>query len=250
MPEGPEVKVLVRCLNELLKGRNISSFRCNLLSREEENKFPGKLIHKVTCHGKAIYFHIGDFVMYNSLAMTGGWIKDPEFEPIARIETECGVVVGFRDQRKFGKIKILPQQPGGGLDPFSDDWALENFTTLINKHPRKNICAFLLDQHILAGVGNYLKAEILYQCQISPKRKVSTLSLKEILSLYEEIKNIMGRSYQMGGFSMRDYFHLDGSKGEFNPLIYGRTKCPRGFDIIQEKTPDGRITHWCPQVQI
>ena len=102
-----------------------------------------------------------------------------------------------------------------------------------------------MDQQVLSGVGNYLKAEILYAAHIAPTRKVGTLSSEEVLQLLSALRTIPRAALAAKGMTLRDYSSPDGDAGgyQFALKVYGKKGASR------LKTPDGRITYWDPKMQ-
>lgn len=118
------------------------------------------------------------------------------------------------------------------------------------------ICKFMMNQKIFAGIGNYLKAEILFAARISPHRLIKTLTNEELLELLSYTLQIMLESYLLGAATLSDFRDLYGEKGQFKCKVYG--KFTRGekvivdkkrYDPIVEPTTDTRKTHWCPELQ-
>ena len=104
----------------------------------------------------------------------------------------------------------------------------------------------MMDQEVISGCGNYIKAEVLYYAGISPLRKISELSEREVELLYEGLIVIPRISYNYKGLSIRDYSDGYGRKGYFGDKlkVYGKKNLKR------TKTPDGRITYWDPKKQV
>ena len=102
-----------------------------------------------------------------------------------------------------------------------------------------------MDQQVLSGIGNYLKAEILYAAHIAPTRKVSSLSSAEALQLLSAIRTLPREALASKGMTLRDYASPLGDDGgyQFALKVYGKKGATR------LKTPDGRITYWDPSTQ-
>ena len=109
-----------------------------------------------------------------------------------------------------------------------------------------------MNQKLFCGVGNYLKAEILYACKISPHRKVENLNDIDMQNIYKYTKEISKNSFENGGASVRDYSNLDDKDGEYTSMlkVYGQKKDPLGNTVKREQTSDKRTTHWVPEIQI
>lgn len=262
MPEGPEVRITTEHLSQTLTNKIITDwFLC-----EEGTVFPGYnemhkelplIVEEVMCKGKTIFMSLHNehkrFYVVHSLRMTGRWQEKEDDHCRCFIEYNDTNRIYLRDPRRMATIKFLTDEDlynheidRLGPDIFSDNFSLPLFKSIWAKYKDRNITSFLMDQSLLAGIGNYLKAEILYYAGISPLRKIGSLTDREIDKLYEGIKIIPRLSYNSNGMTAKDYLSPDGSKGDFvsQLKIYGKSFAKK------TKTPDGRITHWCPNRQI
>lgn len=269
MPEGPEVTLVADDLHQLIKNKKLLSI--NILSNSKYEKkapdnyqqFIDKLplkVEAVNNKGKLIYFQFEkNNYMINHLVMTGFWSE--KNEKYASLEF-CfdSKTIYFCDARKFGFVEFLDSKRDLdiklsqlGPDFLNDkDFSLSLFTQILRRKNKSNISTVLMNQKIISGIGNYLKAEILYAAKISPHRTISSLSEEDIKEIYQKGRKIIKESYKLGGTSRKDYVHLDGSKGNFQSFlkVYGHKKDPAGRDIKREKTKDNRSTYWVPEVQI
>ena len=108
-----------------------------------------------------------------------------------------------------------------------------------------------MDQSVVSGVGNYVKAEGLYLSKISPHRVVESLSDRELHNLNVAIRSVPVNSFESGGATIKSYTDFFGNVGAATQrfAVYGQETDPEGRQIIKEKTRDGRTTHWVPDVQ-
>jgi len=164
----------------------------------------------------------------------------------------------FNDIRHFGTIKFIKgtqrhEKKLLTLGPciLSSGLTLKTFKERLLKHCDKRIAEVLLDQSVVSGIGNYLRAEILYASKIDPWRKIESLKEEEIFNLSANILSISKRSYDSQGASISTYKNVDGLKGttQFNFKVYSKKTDPLGNRIIQEVDLNGRMVHWCPAVQ-
>jgi formamidopyrimidine-DNA glycosylase len=127
----------------------------------------------------------------------------------------------------------------------------EIFAKRLLKKPSATIAEALMNQGGVSGVGNYIKAECLYRARISPWRKVSDITSGEYVNLCEATLNVARESYQSQGASIYTYTNPDEHKGsmQFNFCAYAQSTCPKGHDIRNEETPEGRTSWWCPACQ-
>jgi DNA-formamidopyrimidine glycosylase len=169
-----------------------------------------------------------------------------------------GMSIFFTDVRNFGTLKIVKGREklrkklkSIGPDFLQDGFGPERFYSLLKKYPNKTISEFLMNQKIVSGIGNYLKAECLYDAKISPHRLCRHISTKESDKLFHACRSIIRRSYETGGATIKNYRKPDGKKGLYSQrfAVYNQKMAPCGNEVIKEKTLDKRTTHWVPSVQ-
>ena len=265
MPESAEVKLTTEYLKSKLENKVITEWV--FPSGQYENKPPDGfdefeanlplIVENVQCNGKFIYFTLfneeGYFYIMHSLRMTGRW-QDYE-DKYCRWYIELGNkdVLWFRNPRCFATLEFTPHHSELqkaldklGPDILTEEFSLDVWKDLVKKHKNKNITSFLMNQSIISGIGNYIKAEALYYAKISPHRKTGSISDTESERLFEGIRIIPRVAYNKNGLSIKDYASSDGSKGTYGQdlKIYGKS----GAD--KDKTPDGRVTYWDSDVQV
>jgi formamidopyrimidine-DNA glycosylase len=130
------------------------------------------------------------------------------------------------------------------------DHAIDLWVTTLQQPKLANttICEFLLDQKYFSGIGNYLRAEILYYAQINPYRPPPSLTLDESVKLFNMALFIINKSFNEGGHTSSDFFDLDGAPGQFACVVYEQKSDPNGYPILRE-TIDKRSIFYCPSVQ-
>lgn len=109
-----------------------------------------------------------------------------------------------------------------------------------------------MDQKVISGCGNYIKAEVLYRARLSPHRTVASLSTNDFAVLRQEIIAVMNESYHAKGATIKTYTTTDGDQGhaQFLFRVYGKSVDALGNTVVKEETLDGRTTHWVPNIQI
>lgn len=164
----------------------------------------------------------------------------------------------FNDIRHFGTLKFVNSTAAHtkklatlGPDVLRDPLTTLEFATRLNKRMNRTIAEALMDQSVVSGVGNYVKAEALYLAELSPHRVVSHLLLDEIERLRQQVVNVVKASYATGGATFSTYKNPDGSRGEAQQrfVVYGNKTDPMGNPVVREETLDGRTTHWVPAIQ-
>jgi formamidopyrimidine-DNA glycosylase len=283
MPEGPEVTIIAKGLNHLLKGKQIVSWEINTKSRYHKKApdgFPefnnelasidGLKVKEVSNKGKFIYWTFNNgTVLFQTLGMSGGWFHHNKGNSGIVITYLSGKQIQklyYDDQRRFGTLKFFvdPQQAKLelekklrtiGPDMLNDTkFTKTEFITRMRKKTlqHKNITRVITDQKVISGIGNYLKAESLYTARINPHKEVGSITNDELGSLFKAMKSKIVGSYKVGGASIRHYSDIDDIKGtyEFNMEVYGRKKDPHGRVVIAEKIAgDSQNTYWCPDYQ-
>ena len=264
MPESAEVKLTAEYLHSKLYNRIIKEWVFtggqyeinNPDGFEEFEEMMPFLVESVKCKGKLIYITLynqeGYFYILHSLRMTGRWQEYEDKYCRWIIELNNGSKLWFRNPRCLATLMFTSDKKvfQSEIDKLGPDILTKNlnvkaWSTLIFKHANKNITSFLMNQNIISGVGNYIKAEALYYSKISPLRKVGSLSTEESDKLFEAIRIIPRIAYCKRGLSLKDFADKDGKKGEYESelKIYGKPKARR------TKTADGRTTYWDPNVQ-
>lgn len=266
MPESAEVRLTTEFLDSVLRSKIISEW--NFVGGkytdnppEGYSQFDNALplvVQSVQCKGKFIYFTLQcsdgkHYYILHSLMMTGRWQREYDHDYSKwYVELEDGETLWFRNPRSLATlvftddVTVLNEKLESlGPDILREEFTLPVFKELAKKYSKRNITSFLMDQSVISGCGNYIKAEALYYAQVSPLRKISDLSEREIEKLYQGLRIIPIVSYNHGGVSMRDYADQDGKKGSYGSQlkVYGNR------DMKITKTPDGRTTYWDPSVQ-
>ena len=168
----------------------------------------------------------------------------------------------YIDVRSFGQMwwikeglspnKLIKGLGSLGPEPFSRDFDAKYLKKIISKKT-KSIKAILLDQTIVAGIGNIYADESLYLAGISPFRQAKTLKKNELIRLRESIVEVLIKSIGAGGTTFSDFRDLEGENGYFGlqTNVYRRTgkECRKCNNLIERQKISGRSTHWCPQCQ-
>jgi len=168
----------------------------------------------------------------------------------------------YIDVRSFGQMwwiknglspnKIIKGLGSLGPEPFSNEFDTKYLKKVISKKT-KSIKAILLDQTIVAGIGNIYADESLYLAGISPFREARTIKKNELIKLKESIVTVLKKSIGSGGTTFSDFRDLEGENGNFGlqTNVYRRTgkECHKCRNLIERKKITGRSTHWCPKCQ-
>ena len=166
--------------------------------------------------------------------------------------------LAFSDMRKFAKVILFETNKRDahldlialGPEPL-ENLSFETFTNQLKTKSHGKIKTVLMDQTVIAGIGNIYSDEILWETRIHPERKVSSLKENEVKNIWKVIPDILSKSIKMGGDSMSDYRNIYGEKGGFqnSHKVYRRTKekCMKRdcSGVIERKVIGGRSSHFC-----
>lgn len=167
----------------------------------------------------------------------------------------------FNDQRKFGWMRLLPTLELPEIDflkkigpePLEDDFTVNDFIKRL--HIRKNsvVKAVLLDQEVLAGVGNIYADESLFMAKIHPLTPVTKISRTKLVALYTDLRQVLHTAIESGGSTDKNYVNAEGEKGSYLTFaqVFRREgqPCPRCGTTIEKLKVAGRGTHICPRCQ-
>lgn len=167
----------------------------------------------------------------------------------------------FNDQRKFGWVKLMPTLEVPNIDfmkkvgpePLEADFTWQEFAARFKRRAKTSIKAALLDQTVIAGVGNIYADESLWGAKIHPQRLVNSIPPKEFERLYTELRAVMNLAIEKGGSTDKNYVNAEGKRGSY--LSFARVfrregkPCPRCGTIIIKFKAAGRGTHICPHCQ-
>jgi formamidopyrimidine-DNA glycosylase len=281
MPELPEVETIARGVDARVRGDRIVEVWFG--SHREPFKTPAarqlkqladRRIESVHRTGKHIVVELGAQTTQGAaaprgeiaaqwivhLGMTGRLLVTTPDAPVAkhthaRLGLESGRELRFVDPRRFGRLEFRDLAKGNGFagpgaEPLTINGA--DFAELF--HGRKlAIKAALLNQTLLAGVGNIYADESLFRAGIRPRRRAGRLTRQELKRLREALKEVLEHAIRLGGSSVSDYVDAEGAKGFFQleHYVYQRTgqACRNCGGEIKRIVVAGRSTHYCPECQ-
>lgn len=174
---------------------------------------------------------------------------------------KSGRTLEFSDLRKFGKIVLddtdkinnLKEIKSLGIDAMSVGFTFKKFQEILNKKPKAKIGILLMDQNIIAGIGNIYRSEILFEAGILPARSVEKINNSERRKLLNSIKKVLKKAIKYRGTSDSDYRDTSGAPGNFQKItkVYQREKqkCEKCGTIITRKTLGQRSVFYCSKCQ-
>ena len=268
MPELPEVETTVRGLAKVLDGRRI--LRIEMRRGDLRRPFPDDLGQRLTgarvtglgqqAKYKIINTDRGDTMVFH-LGMSGHWRVDPDElgkHDHLVVHTDEGRRVALNDARRFGSVDLvrsdqLQQWPAIralGPEPTGEvtgAWLRQRFAG--RSAPVK---AMLMDQRIIAGLGNIYACEALFRARIDPRKAAGKLSRGKLDALAEAIPEVLGEAIAAGGSTLRDFVSPDGELGYFAKdfAVYGRDGQPCACGgTVKRIVQGGRSTFFCPRCQ-
>jgi formamidopyrimidine-DNA glycosylase len=269
MPELPEVETTVAGLRAVLDGEIIvraEPRRADLrwpIPVDLRQRLTGARVTELGRRAKYGLIHTDrDDVLIFHLGMSGRWRVDPaEIEKHDHfiLETGAGRVVALNDHRRFGSLDIVRSDEldafrhfvAMGPEPLSDDFDAKALQAAI-KGRAAPIKAMLLNQSIVAGLGNIYVCEALHMAGISPTLAAGRLTRPRIERLVIAIKEVLAAAIKVGGSTLRDFAAPDGELGYFAKdwLVYGREgeACHCGA-TVQRRVDSGRSTFYCAKCQ-
>jgi len=269
MPELPEVETTVRGLTPVLEGARLTLVETR--RPDLRRPFPQDLRQRltgarVTGLGRRAKYGLidterGDTMIFH-LGMSGRWRVDPgELLPHDHLilETDAGRRLALNDARRFGSVDLVPTESldtypaftAMGPEPLGEDLTAAYLVRVLEGRIAP-IKAMLLDQRIVAGLGNIYVCEALFLAGISPKRAAGQISRAKLTKLVAAIRAVLLAAIEAGGSTLRDYARPDGELGYFSKqfAVYGREgePCSCGGTVLRY-ADGGRSTFWCPTCQ-
>lgn len=287
MPELPEVETVRIGLQAFLPGREIAAVGHDWdksfpnASADAERFLVGARVVKVARRAKVLLIELSSkYSLVIHLKMTGQLVFRSEGERFGAGHPNDSLVgelpdrstrvtftftdgsrLFFNDQRKFGWIRLLPTAEVPQIDffqkvgpePLAADFTWQQMRERLQRRANSGIKAVLLDQTVIAGVGNIYADESLWGAKIHPSTLVKNLSDAQIRKLYEALTAVLKLSIEKGGSTDKNYVNAEGKRGSYltfaNVFRREGKPCPRcGHEIIKLKVA-GRGTHICPYCQ-
>ncbi len=258
MPELPEVETIVRQLRDVVQGKSIKAVK--ILDKKVVDvriaALPPSTIQRITRRGKYLLFHLdNNNVLLTHLRMSGHFQygKEPSRYTAAVFHFQDGTLLTFNEIRRFGRMKAVKEKQLpkilSPLGPEPLECSYTVFKQRLEKKTKSNLKTTLMDQRVLAGLGNIYAQETLYRAGINPQRTVGTLQEGERKKLYHSIQSILRRAIRQGGTTIENYTSLEGA-GRFQRFlaVYEKEQCPKKHSVQKMKI-GGRGTYWCQKCQ-
>lgn len=269
MPELPEVETTVRGLARFLEGERIARVQIN--RPDLRRPFPPDLVQtltgaRVTTLGRRAKYGLvhtdRDQTMVFHLGMSGRWRIEPEQadkHDHLVLETGSGHVLALNDARRFGSVDLVATDALELWGPFAQLGPEPLGPCLTPEHLQQAfggriapVKQLLLDQTIVAGLGNIYVCEALFRSGIRPDKEAGRIALTALARLVPAIREVLSESIVAGGSTIRDYAQPSGELGYFAASwrVYGREGQPCGCGApVLRFTQGGRSTFWCRKCQ-
>ena len=271
MPEMPEVETVRRTLTPLAVGKTIKRVDVwydkvivgDVKSFQQQLK--GKTIKKIDRYGKYLLFRLGDLTIVSHLRMEGKYrlitadAPREKHEHLQFIFTD-GSALRYDDVRKFGRLQLVETGTERivtgikhlGPEALSPEFTEDYFAKAL-KNKTKKIKNLLLDQTVVAGLGNIYVDEVLWQAKINPVAESKDLTKQQVQDLYEAINSTIKEAIKLGGTTVHSFLNAEGQAGGYQDRleVYGRAgeDCLRcGGKLVKIKV-NGRGTTYCPNCQ-
>lgn len=272
MPELPEVETIKRTLINWCKGKTIKDVEIkyekvleNIDFKDFKRKIINQKINDIERFGKYLFFILDDYVLISHLRMEGKYfyLNEEEFDEyinkhkIISFKLDDKILV-YHDVRKFGKMKLVSKDnymseasiKKLAKEPFNI--SVEELYKNIFKCTR-TIKQSLLDQSVIAGLGNIYVDEVLYDACIDPRRTSKSITRDECKRIIESAIKILNLAIEFKGSTISSYHFNNNESGNFQSLhkVYGKNgqKCSRCGRVIEKIIIGGRGTHYCPNCQ-
>ena len=287
MPELPEVETVRIGLSALLPGRviasethdfpkgfpnsdnDVASFLVGAKVTEVRRRAKVLIIDLSSEYSLVIHLKMTGQLVYRSksAAFGAGHPNDsligelPDKSTRVTLTFTDGSKLFFNDQRKFGWMRLLPTVEVEQLDffkkvgpePLADSFTAKDFIARLQRRKNSGIKAVLLDQTVVAGIGNIYADESLWGAKLHPETKVADISTSKLTILFTELQAVLRLSIEKGGSTDRNYVTAEGKRGSY--LSFARAfrregqPCPRCGTTIIKLRVAGRGTHICPHCQ-
>lgn len=273
MPELPEVETIRKTLEKFVINKKITDITVNWAKiiklpddiEHFKSLLIGETIREIDRKGKFLLFYLDNYVLVSHLRMEGKYRVVSSEEPIDKhthviFHFSDGREMRYNDVRKFGTMHVFQigtefaTKPLDHLapDPFQETYSVEYVAERLKKTSRV-IKAALLDQTIIAGLGNIYVDEVLFLSKIHPEKRSNTLTNKEIKTISDHAFIVLEKAVAQGGTTIRSYVDGAGEMGMFQQslYVYGQeTKdCQHCGREIEKLKVAGRGTHICPTCQ-
>ena len=270
MPENPEVITVARSLEPSIIHKKITGCNVywdNIIASPSVSRFKeeiiGEVISSISTRGKFLVLTLTHYSLLIHLRMEGKFVFRDVGSVLGKhehVELILDDAISFRyhDVRKFGKMYLIPKKETFLVKPlvelgveFDDKKLTPGYLIQAFSHKKLPIKTVLLDQSIIAGIGNIYDDEILFLSGIHPLQEACTLSIDDCLKIIENTRVVLSHAIQLGGTTIRSFTSSEGVHGLFQNelLIHGKDICFKCGNCVVKEQIHGRGTYYCPNCQ-
>ncbi|MDP9150104.1 MAG: bifunctional DNA-formamidopyrimidine glycosylase/DNA-(apurinic or apyrimidinic site) lyase [Myxococcota bacterium] len=252
MPELPEVEITRRNLRRWLAGGTVT--------RSFDRRLVGRRVVGVGRRGKWLRIELDGRLLFSHLGMTGKWLKRGTGEPRlrwerARLDVTDGMEAWstrFVDLRRFGQLIVACEDIEAwtslGPDPLLDGLDASGLARALGRR-RRAIKEALMDQSIVAGIGNIMATEALWRARVDPRARTDALSGSQLRAVARAVTATIERSLKAGAKAEMEYVHDAGARNPFRIYRRAGQRCPRCGAVLLRVVIAGRGTAYCPSCQ-
>jgi formamidopyrimidine-DNA glycosylase len=270
VPELPEVETTRRGIRSALRGRHITG----MVLREPRLRWPvdprlvtglpGQQVRDVRRRAKYLLIELEHGTLIAHLGMSGSLRVLPPATPLLAHDhydllLDSGRCLRFNDPRRFGSLLWVTGDPGAhpllvnlGPEPLEREFDA-NYLATRARGRKVSVKQFLMDQHVVVGVGNIYASEALFRAGINPRKAAGRVPRAKLEALVGAVRDVLGEAIRQGGTTLRDYVSAEGTPGYFRQKLYVYERagepCRRCGTPVRQLVQGQRSTYFCPACQ-
>jgi len=267
MPELPEVETVKETLKKQVLNKTIKDVIVNydkMIENKTKEEFINLLknqtIIDIKRRGKWLLFELNDYYLLSHLRMEGKYYIKNKDDEVTRHQHVIfrfdDFELRYNDTRKFGRMYLFTKEEVYNRKPLNElgkePWDLDvNYLKEKLKTKKLPIKTVLLDQSIIAGIGNIYDDEILFLSKLNPYKKANELKDKDLENIITYTKITLEKAIKLGGSTIKSYTYSEGVHGRFQNelLVHTKLNCPECGSVLAKEKIGGRTTYYCPNCQ-
>jgi len=267
MPELPEVETVKETLKKQVLNKTIKDVIVNydkMIENKSKEEFinlvKNQTIIDIKRRGKWLLFELNDYYLLSHLRMEGKYYIKNKDDEVTRHQHVIfkfdDFELRYNDTRKFGRMYLFTKEEVYNRKPLNElgkePWDLDvNYLKEKLKTKKLPIKTVLLDQSIIAGIGNIYDDEILFLSKLNPYKKANELKDKDIENIITYTKITLEKAIKLGGSTIKSYTYSEGVHGRFQNelLVHTKLNCPECGSVLAKEKIGGRTTYYCTNCQ-
>ncbi len=270
MPELPEVETTRSGIEPALLGQTVREVIVRErrlrwpIARDFESSIRGTTVRAVERRAKYILIRFDTGTAILHLGMSGSLRILDQAAPLL-VHDHWDIILGsgralrFHDPRRFGSLHFTRKDPHAhpllaklAPEPLTDKFDAD-YLYCVSRRRKVALKLFIMNSHVVVGVGNIYASEALFRAGLSPRRAAGRLTREQSTKLVQAIKDVLGEAVRIGGTTLRDYVNADGAPGYFAQKLFvyerGGEACRRCGTTVRHAAQGQRSTYWCPRCQ-